>query len=321
MPYDLSFIIPSRHEEFLSGTVERILQNIRGNSEVIVILDGVWSDPPLIPDERLTVIYYPESIGQRAACNQGVKLSRAKYVAKIDAHCTIDEGFDVKMLDAFKETGDNVVMTATMRNLWMYDWKCGKCGLRVYQDKESICPPNKRHSESVQMYKKMLWIAKTNPQSTAFCFDPEPHFQYDGGQKRRQVGDIVESMSLQGSFFMTSREKYLELDICNEDFGSWGSSGIEISCKFWLSGGRVLVNRKTWYAHMFRTKPLFSFPYELSGRQVQRAKKMVKDLFFNNKWPKAIHPLSWLVEKFLPIPGWTPEEITKLKEMENLQTK
>jgi hypothetical protein len=236
---------------------------------------------------------------------------------KVDAHCAFDEGFDVKMMEAFMEVGDNVVMAPGMRNLWVYDWKCYTCGKRVYQDKESICPPNERHSEPVQMKKKMLWIAKTNPFSTAYCFDPEPHFQYHGEQKKKQVGDIVETMSLQGSAFMCTREKYWELDICAEEFGSWGSQGLEVACKFWLSGGRVLVNRATWYAHMFRTKPIFSFPYELSGRQVQHAKRLAKDLFFNNKWPKAIHPLSWLVEKFWPIPGWAEEDLKKLKEMGN----
>jgi hypothetical protein len=314
-------IIPSRNEEFLRETVADILKNKRGETEIIVGLDGKWSDPPFPYHPDVTVVYYPESIGQRAMTNQCVKLSRAKYVIKVDAHCAFDEGFDIKMFEAFNEVGDNVVMAPGMRNLWVYDWKCYTCGLRVYQDKKPICPPNKRHAEEVPMRKKMLWIAKTNPFSTAYCFDPEPHFQYHGDQKKKQVGDIVETMSLQGSCFMCTKEKYQELNVCDEVFGSWGSQGLEVACKFWLSGGRVLVNRKTWYAHMFRTKPEFSFPYELSGRQVEHAKRLAKDLFFNNKWPKAIYPLSWLVERFAPVPGWTPEKIAELKSMENLNPK
>jgi hypothetical protein len=132
--------------------------------------------------------------------------------------------------------------------------------------------------------------------------------------------DINETMSLQGSCFMCTRDKYWELGICDEEFGSWGSQGIEVACKFWLSGGRVLVNKKTWYAHMFRTKPNFSFPYHLSGRQTQHAKHRAKDLFFNNKWDKQKKPLSWLVEKFAPIPEWTDEDLKKLKESEVLKT-
>jgi ribosomal protein L37E len=206
-------------------------------------------------------------------------------------------------------------MAPTMRNLWVYDWKCYKCGKRTYQDKGDICPVcgNK-------MRKKMLWIAKTNPQSTAYCFDPEPHFQYHGEQHRKQKEsglDLVESMSLQGSNFMCTREKYWELNICDEDFGSWGSQGIEVACKFWLSGGKVLVNRKTWYAHCFRTKGVFSFPYKLSGRQVQEAKRKAKDLFFNSKWPKAKYKLSWLVEKFWPVKNWTDKDLQDLKNSGN----
>lgn len=124
-------------------------------------------------------------------------------------------------------------------------------------------------------------------------------------------------MSLQGSCFCCTREKYWELNICDETFGSWGSQGIEIACKFWLSGGRVLVNRATWYAHCFRTKgDTFGFPYPISGRQVQNAKKIAKEMFFDGKWDKAIHPLSWLVEKFMPVKGWTQEALDELKKGE-----
>ena len=122
-------------------------------------------------------------------------------------------------------------------------------------------------------------------------------------------------MSLQGSFFMLTREKYWELNICDSDtFGSWGSQGIEVACKTWLSGGRVVVNHDTWYAHLFRTKGGdFGFPYPNSGSKAQKAKKLAKDIFFNNKWDKAIRPLSWLVEKFWPVKGWSDEDLANLK--------
>jgi len=40
----------------------------------------------------------------------------------------------------------------------------------------------------------------------------------------------------------------------------------------------------------------FWIPYHLSGRQVEHAKKVARELFFENKWDKQIKPLSWLVE-------------------------
>jgi hypothetical protein len=82
---------------------------------------------------------------------------------------------------------------------------------------------------------------------------------------------------------MLTRDKYWELNICDEEtFGSWGSQGIEVAVKTWLSGGRVLVNHRTYYAHMFRTQGGdFSFPYQISGRQVAAAKAQAKEVFFN----------------------------------------
>jgi hypothetical protein len=75
-----------------------------------------------------------------------------------------------------------------------------------------------------------------------------------------------------------------------------------------------MVNHKTWYAHMFRTQGGdFGFPYEQHGREVEKTKERVKEMFFNNKYSKAIHPLSWLIERFMPIPGWTQEDIEKIK--------
>lgn len=319
---DLSILIPARNEMFLARTIEDILANIEADTEVIAVLDGQWAEPPIPCHERVSLVYVPEAVGQRAAANLACKLSMAKYVMKVDAHCSFDKGFDRKMLEAFKGVGDNVTMVPTMRNLWAYDWKCYKCGWKKYQGPT----PLKCEScgETTKMRRKMLWIGKTNPQSNSYCFDPEPHFQYFGEYTRRpeykkdlEEKGLTETMSLQGSCFMMTREKYLELNICDEVLGSWGNQGIEVACKTWLSGGRVVVNHNTWYAHMFRTQGGdFGFPYPQSGNEVARCKKKVRNLFFDGKWDKAVHPLSWLVEKFWPVKGWTDEDLVKLKNNE-----
>lgn len=314
--YKLSILIPARREEFLARTVQDLIENTTDQTEILVGLDGDWSNPSIPQHPRVNIIYVSESIGQRAMTNLLCKLSKAKYVAKVDAHCSFDKGFDRKMIEAFKETGDNVVMVPVMRNLHCFDWVC-KCGFSHYQDKGSMCPECKQ-----EMTKKMIWEPRRGTRNYSYCFDAEPHFQYHSAYRNTQAfkdgGDLTESMSLQGSFFMMTREKYWELNICNEAFGSWGSQGIEVAVKMWLSGGRVICNHRCWYSHMFRTKQAngFGFPYPQSGKQIDSAKKMAKDLFFNNKWDKAVKPLSWLVERFMPVPGWTQEEVDKLKQLE-----
>jgi len=47
----------------------------------------------------------------------------------------------------------------------------------------------------------------------------------------------------------------------------------------------------------------FSFPYRIRGSEVAKARKHSKDLFLNDKWPKAKHKLQRLIDKFNP-PGW-----------------
>jgi len=315
MKYDLSILIPARNEMWLSKTVEDILEHIEGKTEVIVGLDGAWASPVIKDDPRVTILHYTESIGQRAMTNKLARLSEAKYIAKTDAHCSFDKGFDVKLMSNMK---DDWTIVPIMRNLWVFNWMCKKCGNEVYQGQTpTSCS---KCDNTTDFERKMYWKGKHNPQSTSYCFDTEPHFQYFREYKKTpeykeslKTG-MTETMSLQGSFFMMTRNKYWELNACDEEFGSWGSQGLEVAIKTWLSGGKVMVNHSTWYAHLFRTQGGdFGFPYNQPGRKVQKAKKHAKDLFFNNKWNGAVHPLSWLVEKFAPVPGWNQDNINKLK--------
>ena len=106
-----------------------------------------------------------------------------------------------------------------------------------------------------------------------------------------------------------SRNRFHELEGCDEKHGGWGQFGVEFACKSWLSGGRHVVNKKTWFAHMFRTKPQhqFGFPYQLSGNAQTKAQEYSRDLWLNNKWQKAVRPLQWILDKFAPIPDWEEE--------------
>jgi len=316
---DLSILIPSRNEMFLKQTVEDALKNIEGDTEIIAFLVGKWADPPLVQDNRVNIIYFPEAVGQRKGTNIACKLSKAKYVMKVDAHCAFDKGFDRKMIEFMEKEGDDVTAVPVMRNLWAFDWKCYKCGWKRYQGPT----PEKCGScgESGYLKRKMMWVGKSNPQSTSYCFDSVPHFQYFEDYKHRPQYDTdkkekgyTETMSLQGSCFMCTREKYWELKLCDETLGNWGNQGIEIAVKTWLSGGRCLVNHNTWYAHMFRTQGGdFGFPWPAGGRDTQKTKDNVKNLLWSGKWDKQKYPLSWLIERFWPVKGWSEEDLKKIK--------
>jgi glycosyltransferase involved in cell wall biosynthesis len=292
--YDLSILIPSRNEMFLGNTIDDIFAHSEGRTEVITVLDGQWAVDPIPDHPDLTLIHHSTSIGQRAATNEAARLSNAKYLMKVDAHCSFDQGFDVKMMNDMQDDWTQIPL---MRNLHAFDWVCDN-GHRRYQSPSGPCTecglPTKMD---------IMWTAKRSPKSTAYRFDKDLHFQYWEDLKKRQVGDLVETMSIQGSCFMVTKDKYFELGLCDEAHGSWGQQGTEVACKTWLSGGRVIVNKKTWYAHLFRTQGGdFSFPYP--NPSIGQARKYSQDLWLNDKWDKAIHPLSWLIDKFAPVPEW-----------------
>jgi hypothetical protein len=170
------------------------------------------------------------------------------------------------------------------------------------------------------------WKGRFAPQHSSFCFDSEPHFQYFSEYAKRpetlkmkeETGGFTETMGLQGSCFMCTREKFWELKLSDKELGSWGNQGLQVACDNWLSGGRVLCNHNTWYGHLFRTQGGdFNFPYPQSGRGVQATKQKIWNDIVGMKRPKQKYLVSWLIEKFMPVPGWDDNKIKQLKEQES----
>lgn len=304
---DLSIIIPARNEVFLQNTVDDILKNIEADTEIIVILDGYWPDPPIPDHSRLTIVHH-DSIGQRASTNEGVRISQAKFVMKADAHCAFGKGFDRILMEDCKP---DWVIIPMMWNLHAFDWECLGCGNRTYQGKE---PETCGKCKKTDFKMVMVWKPRGNKVTVSWRFDNNMQFQYWRKHRKRpevRNNELIETMSFIGACMLMHRDRYWELEGCDEGHGSWGQFGTEWACKTWLSGGKLITSKKTWFGHMFRTGNFkgtgymgSSFPYRLNGNDIEKARKYSRDLWLNNKWPKAIHSLSWLVEKFKPVPDW-----------------
>lgn len=309
---DLSIIIPARNEIFLAKTIDDILANSEAETEIIVILDGAWSADGLKDHPKVTLVYHPESIGQRAAVNEGVRMSRAKYIMKCDAHCTFDKGFDVKLM---ADCEPDWTVVPRMYNLHAFDWVCKDCGRRTYQG-----PKKCGSCKNVNVDMDIVWKRKNNP-SDYMWFDTDMKFRYFDnnalkpyGEKAKEIyshgkrdwakGEITDQMTCLGACWFMHRTRYWELGGMDEGHGGWGQMGVEVACKAWLSGGALKVNKKTWFSHMFRTKDEFSFPYPMKHSEQEIARKYSRDLWKNDKWDKAIYPFSYIIEKFDPLPGW-----------------
>ena len=199
---ELSIVIPARNEIFLARTIEDILKNIEADTEVIAVMDGEWADPGIPQDDRVNIIYLSKSVGQRAATNIAVNLSRAKYIMKVDAHCSFDKGFDRKMIEFMKRVGEDVVAVPIMRNLWAFDWKCYKCGWKKYQGPTPTeCPDC---GETKKIRRKIMWVGKERPQSKSYCFDSEPHFQYFNEYTKRP--EFKKGLEKNGNYVMRRQE-------------------------------------------------------------------------------------------------------------------
>lgn len=301
----LSILIPARNEEFLQQTVDDIFQHAEGDIEVLVGFDGWLPLYSFIPSEnkRLKFIQTLESleksIGQRAMTNDLARRATGDYLMKLDAHCSLSQGFDTELL---KLKDEATVIVPALCNLYAYDWVCEKGHKKPNEQFEDYKKCEQCGSENLR--KEIVWQPISRPVMTNYYFDTNLHFQYCEEQDDEHFE--TETMSIQGSCFMISKKDYWDLNICDEKFGSWGQQGVEISNKAWLSGGRVISTRRAFYAHWFRgRKPTLT-------EDILKTQQYSKDLFLKNKLPGQIHPIQWLIRKF-GLPGdWTEKKIEEL---------
>lgn len=275
----LSVVIPSRNEEYLNHTVKNILERAKGEIEVIVVLDGAPATPPLPKDPRIKSIYRKEAKGMRNAINTGVAIATGKYLLKCDAHCAFDNSFDIKLIKDLQPDWTMVPRRhAIDKNKWTRHPNKNLC-----YDFQYIGHPTK---ESSYAFKGIDW--------------PEYGVRVKG-QK------IVDLMTSQGSCWIMYKKRFEELGgLDEENYGTMGAEAQEVCLKSWLSGGRYVLNRNTWYAHKKKRvgKNKNDRGYKKPRREWNKSRRYAKECWLNNKWPKQTRRLEWLINKFKPIPGW-----------------
>jgi len=278
----LSIIIPSKNEIFLQKTVEDILIKARGDIEVIPILDGYWPTPPLKDDKRIKIIHLGQARGMRNAINSGVAISKGEFIMKCDAHCMFDEGFDIKLQ---ADIEDNWVVIPRRKRLDAEKWCIQDVG-KPDVDYEFLSFPYWKPDE-VGIH-GTIWTDRIRQRLN------KPEY------------DIDDNPGFQGSCWFMHKKHFNECleGMQEEGYGTFIGEPQEIGMKTWLSGGRLVVNKKTWYAHLHKGKK-FGRGYFIDKRELKKGNAYSVEYWMNDRWPKAKHTMEWFVnEKFPDMPTW-----------------
>ena len=293
MSSKVSVIIPSRNEQFLPRTVADILAKAAGEIEVIAVLDGYWpvdaDNSLLLPDDkRLQIIHFGKPRGMRAAINAAAGIATGQYLMKTDAHCMFAEGFD----EALKaDCEDNWIVVPRRYSLDAELWE-------------------RREKEPIDYH--YLDCPMTNPE----------YFQFHGvvwnqrGRERREDPqyDIDDTMSWQGSMWFMSRKHWDRLGgMSEEGYGTFSQEPQEIGLKTQLGGGRLVVNKRTWYAHLHKGKQ-YGRGYSVSKGGIVAGHKYSAEYWMANSWPGRIHDIEWLIERYWPVPRWPDNWMELLEE-------
>lgn len=277
----VSVIVPSRNERFLGRTLQDVLGQARGDIEVICCLDGYWPAPEDLPDDpRLVFLHRGKAVGMRDNINAAAAMATGDYLMKLDAHCALGEGYDVVL--AGDCNADEVVVPrryALDPERWAWD----ESQPRKYPvDAHYLSNPIERPEDPTCGLHGTIWTARRD--------------------ERREVL-VDEEMSSQGSCWFMRRDHFQRIGPMDTRlYGPFVSEFQELGLKTWLGGGAVMVQKKTWYAHLYKGRK-WGRGYALGPSQFSQG-PAVTDFWMNNRWAERVHDLEWLIERFWPVPSW-----------------
>ena len=279
----VSIIIPARKEPYIRETLRDVMGNAVGDIEVILVLDGDVPDYELPEDKRLRVYYNSKPMGLRPCLNAAIDVAKGKYILKVDAHCTIGEGWD-KILKADCE--DNWIVVP--RRYW-FDAPTWSITDRPLVDAMRYPYPFK------PVYRPRLTCRPW----------PERAEEYEDEM-------LITDMGYQGSMWFMQREHWHRIGGMNPDdgYGTFGEEPQELGLKTQLGPweGEVMRNKKTWYAHWSKPMEHWHTDPGEAGRvptnEFHAANDWAFQYWWNNRWEERLHDFEWLIDKFWPIPKW-----------------
>lgn len=272
IPGRVSVIVPARNERFLLPTLQDLLTKATGDVEVLAVADGSWPPAPFPDDPRLKWLHFGTAVGLRPAVNAAARMATGQYLLKCDAHTLWDQGFDEKLKADYHE--DNWILTLRRHALDAEAWAL---------DPSNPKYPIDAHYLSLDGLHGVPW-----------------------GERRVSRAEVLldDEMASQGSAWFMSRRHWDWLgELSTQGYGTFTHEFLEMGLKTWLGGGAVKITKRTYYGHLYKGKR-YGRGYHLDKAEAQAGAAYCVDFWMHDRWPKAIHSLRWLIEKFAPVPTW-----------------
>ena len=223
----LSVIIPSYKDPLLHKTIDSLLDNCIGEIEIIIVLDGYWPEKLIRDDKRIKIIHLGKNRGMRGAINAGVLVSKGEFIMRTDEHVMFAKGFDKEMIESCQP---NWIMNARRYFLDPVKWERMDI---PYVDYEKLVIQKDDKGNEIK-FAGQRWHSR---------------------DKERKDIMIDETMAMQGSVWCMSRKWWDDVigELQTEGYGPLIQDSHEMVFKTWQKGGKLMLNKNTWYAHKHRS--------------------------------------------------------------------
>jgi len=279
----LSIAILSRTEKFLNNTIKSILENATGEIEILPVLDayggnvkelishGIPYEPIIDPRVKYIVLPNNGQLQKRQGINTAVSISKGEYVAWCDAHCAFAKGFDEMLI---KDCQDNWVVFPRRHRMDVENWTGTSWNK----------PPID--------YEYIMWQFLIRGRFSGY--------KWENKTREKMDVPIDDVMTKQASFVLMKKSWFKKMGFMNVDrYTGWGQEEQEIIMETWRNGGRVIVNKNTWYAHLHKGKT-FGRMYPWNREQVYKSYELSYKYWTQDQREFL---LSYF-EKFMPIPNF-----------------
>lgn len=266
----VSIIIPSKDERFLNNTINDVLSNATGEIEIFPILDGWTKEVERIDDDRVKYIVLPNNgeMQKRQGINAAISIAKGKYVMALDAHCMVAKGFDEVLS---KDCEDNWIVIPRRYKLEPETWTTRTDVPAIDYEYWMLDAYNKRYLKP-----------------------------YGWSRPERKDVMIDDTLTFQGSCWFMQKKYFQRMGFMKvEGYTGWGQEDVELTMETWTTGGRVVVNKNTWYAHLFKGKIYGRMYYEIPGQHNKS-----REYTYNYWCVERKDDFMKVLKKFAPIPNW-----------------